>query len=146
MTLLQPTDVPSRNGINNAITTEIGDHADTLDTTGEHYDSGWILLPLRAGFTFSGENPMYRKISHTIYLRGRVARTSGTWTTGNTAIGDLPAGFRPSTSNILFATVIGSPGVAGRMFVTSAGVVNVNALTGTPAGTDGISLASAFPD
>lgn len=146
MTLLQPTDVPSRMGINNAITSEIADHTDTADTVGEHYDSGWILLPLRSGFTFSGENPMYRRIGSVIYMRGRVARTSGNWTTGNTPIGDLPADCRPSTSNILYATTIGSPGVGGRMFVTSAGVVNVNALSGTPLGTDGIPLTASFPN
>lgn len=146
MALLQPTDVPSRSGINNAITGVMDDHIDPADPVGLHYDSGWILLPLRAGFTFSGENPMYRRLGNVIYMRGRVARTSGNWTTGNTAIGDLPAGFRPSTSNILYATTIGSPGVAGRMFITSAGVVNVNALSGTPAGTDGIPLTASFPN
>lgn len=146
MALLQGTDVPSRAGINAAITSTMDDHTDPNDPLGLHYDSGWILLPLRAGFTFSGENPMYRRLGNVIYMRGRVARTSGNWTTGNTAIGDLPAGFRPSTSNILYATTIGSPGVAGRMFITSAGVVNVNALSGTPLGTDGIPLTASFPN
>lgn len=146
MALLQPTDVPSRTGINAAIQSTMDAHASTTDPASLHYDSGWINIPLRSGFTFSGETPAYRKIGSVIYMRGRVARTSGTWTTGNTAIGDLPAGFRPSTSNVLFASVIGSPGVPGRVFVTSAGVVNVNALSGTPAGTEGISLAAAFPN
>lgn len=146
MTLLQPTDVPSRTGINAAIQSTMDAHTSLTDTVGLHYDSGWITLVLRSGFQLSGETPMYRRIGSVIYMRGRVARTSGTWTTTTTAVADLPAGFRPSTSNILYATIIGSPGVAGRMFISSAGVVNVHALTGTPAGTDGIPLTAAFPN
>lgn len=146
MALLQPSDVPSRSGINAAITSTMDDHSSLTNPTGLHYDSGWVLLPLRTGFQSNGETPMYRRIGSIIFMRGRVARISGTWTTGNTAVADLPAGFRPSTSNILYATTIGSPGVPGRMFITSAGVVNVNALSGTPAGTDGIPLTASFPN
>lgn len=143
---LQPSGVPSRSAIQNAIDEAVDVHASTTDTIGLHYDSGWVLLPLRAGFQANGETPMYRRIGSIIFMRGRVSRTSGNWTTSNTAVADLPAGFRPSTSNILYATTIGSPGVGGRMFVTSAGVVNVNALSGTPLGTDGIPLTASFPN
>lgn len=150
MTLLQPTDVPSRTGINNAITTEIGDHTDPADTAGDHYDSGWVALPLRTNVALSGETPMYRKIGRVIYMRGRVVvTTAGNWSTTATAVGDLPAGFRPSTSNILFAEVIGTAGSSapGRMFVTSAGVVNVNTVTGTmDRTTNAFPLTAAFPD
>lgn len=146
MALLQPSDVPSRAGINAAITSTMDDHTDLNDPAGLHYDSGWILLPLRAGFQFSGENPMYRRIGSIIFMRGRVSRISGTWTTGNTPVADLPAGFRPSTSNILYLTSIGASTIPARMFITSAGVVNVNALSGTPAGTEGIPLTASFPN
>jgi len=143
MTLLVGTDVPSRAGINNAITTEIAAHASTSNPASLHYDSRWILLPLRAGFGVSGETPMYRRIGSVIYLRGRVVPPVN-WTTGNQAFGDLPAGFVPSTSNVLFASTAGSPGVAARFFITSAGVCNANVLTGTSAGA--IHLSCAFPN
>lgn len=146
MALLQPTDVPSRSGINNAITSTMDEHTDPTDPTGLHYDSGWILIPLRAGFTFSGENPMYRRLGNVIYLRGRVATTASTFTTATVAVGDLPAGFRPSTSNVVFATTSGSPGVGARFFVTSAGVINVNLLAGVAATNGGVPLSCAFPN
>jgi hypothetical protein len=145
MTLLQPSDVPSRSGINNAITSEIAAHASLTNTAGLHYDSGWILIPLRANFQASGENPSYRRIGSVIYLRGRVQPINGvTWSTANTAWGDLPAGFVPSTPNVLFASTSGSPGVAARFFITSAGVCNANLLSGT--GTGAIHLSCAYPN
>lgn len=147
---LQPSDVPSRSGIQAAIDEAVDDHASTTDAAGDHYDSGWINIPLRSGFTFSGETPAYRRIGDVIYMRGRVVRTTaGNWTTSSTSIGDLPAGFRPSTSNILFAHVIGSGASAsnGRMFVTSAGVINVNTVTGTSdAMANAFPLTAAFPN
>lgn len=150
MALLQPTDVPSRSGINNAITGVMDDHIDPADPVGLHYDSGWINIPLRSGYTFSGETPAYRRIGSVIYMRGRVIRTTaGNWTTSSQAIGDLPAGFRPSTTNILFAEVIGTAAAAsmGRMFVTSAGVINVNTVTGTSDGVaNAFPLTAAFPN
>lgn len=145
MALLQASDVPSRTGINNAITTTVDDHADTTDTIGEHYDSGWQTLVLRANFALSGETPMYRKIGHTIYLRGRVVPTSGTWTTGNTPFADIPAGFRPSTSNVLFASTVATPTMGlARFFITSAGVLNASVASGTP--TNAIHISCAYPD
>lgn len=144
MALLQPTDVPSRTGINAAISSTVDEHADPLDAAGEHYDSGWQTLVLRANFGISGETPMYRRIGNVIYLRGRVIPTSGNWTTGNTAFADIPAGFRPGTSNVLFASTSGSPGVPARFFITSAGVCNANLLTGT--GTGAIHLSCAYPN
>ena len=146
MTLLQPTDVPSRSGINNAITSEIANHASTTDPVGQHYDSGWILLPLRANFATSGETPMYRRIGSVIYLRGRVMCTGAqTWTTGNVPFADIPAGFRPSTSNVLFATTIATPTMGlARFFVTSAGVLNASVVSGTP--TQAIHLSCAYPN
>ena len=141
--LLQPTDVPSRSGINAAITSTMDDHTSLTNPNGLHYDSGWINIVLRSGYQSSGETPAYRRIGSVIYMRGRVLRTTaGNWTTTAVAVGDLPAGFRPSTSNILFAEVIGSAAAAsmGRMFVTSSGVINVNTVTGTSD-----ALANAFP-
>lgn len=124
MTLLQPTDVPSRAGINNAITTEIEAHASTTDPAGQHYDSGWINITLRAGFTVSGETPRYRRIGSTVYLRGRIA---GTFAAGNTYIvGDVPAGFRPNPL-ILFPLAGSSAATSGgRLWVDTSGQINVN--------------------
>jgi hypothetical protein len=145
MALLQATDVPSRTGINAAITSTVDDHADPADASGEHYDSGWITLPLRSGFSISGETPMYRKIGHVIYLRGRVAASSPTWSTANVPFADIPAGFRPSTSNVLFATTIATPTMGlARFFITSAGVLNASVVSGTP--TQAIHISCAYPD
>jgi hypothetical protein len=127
MTLLQPSDIPSRTGINNAITSEIGEHADTADTLGEHYDSGWTDIPLRAGYAAMGETPRYRRIGRAVYLRGRVGISGG----GNFAanvqvvVGDIPANFRPNPL-VMFA-VAGATGSAsgGRFWVDTSGQLNM---------------------
>lgn len=124
MTLLQPTDVPSRSGINNAISSEIAAHASTTDPNGPHYDSGWIDIPLRGGFSASGETPRYRRVGRQVFLRGRVG---GTFAAGNTYIvGDVPAGFRP---NPLILYPLGGSSAAtsgGRFWIDTSGQINVN--------------------
>ena len=124
MTLLQPSGVPSRTAINNAITSEIANHASLTDVNGLHYDSGWIDIPLRAGFSTSGEAPRYRRIGRQVFLRGRVA---GTFAAGNTyVIGDVPAGFRPNPL-ILFPLAGSNAATSGgRLWVDTTGQVNVN--------------------
>lgn len=124
MALLQPSDVPSRSGINNAITSEIANHASLTDVNGLHYDSGWIDVTLRAGFSASSEAPRYRRIGRQVFLRGRVA---GTFAAGNTYIlGDIPAGFRPNPL-ILFPLAGSNAATSGgRLWVDTSGQINVN--------------------
>lgn len=131
MTLLQPSDVPSRNGINNAITSEIGEHADPGDTLGDHYDSGWQTLTLRSGFQTSGETPQYRKLGHVVYIRGRVVPISGTFSTGGSPVADIPAGFRPTVANEVFATAFGLTPIMGRFFIGSGGAITVDPASAT---------------
>lgn len=144
MTLLLPSDVPSMDGINDAITTELAAHASTTNPASQHYDSGWVLLPLRAGMGASSETPMYRRIGSVAYLRGRLVNNAASWGSGTTAIGDVPSDLAPTTSNVIFATVFGSPGIGGRLFVNSSGSVNVNLFTGTLAGTNPVSLNCSY--
>jgi len=138
MTLLQPSDVPSRTGINNAITTEISNHSTEVNTASLHYDSGWVTIPLRATFNPSGETPMVRRIGKMVYMRGRIG---GTITAGGTVIvGDIPAGFRPSTLS-MFAVAGSDANAAGRFWVNTAGELNYS-LTITKS--NGVSCASSY--
>lgn len=60
----------------------------------DNNDSGWIDLPLNAGWTmndYDTEKPQYRKVGKVVMLRGLVNATSEA---GN-LISTLPAGFRP---------------------------------------------------
>lgn len=124
MALLQPTDVPSRSGINNAIQSMMDAHASTTDPNSQHYDSGWIDIPYRPGFSTSGEAARYRRIGRQVFIRGRVA---GTFAAGNTyIIGDVPAGFRPNPL-ILFPLAGSNAATSGgRLWVDTSGQINVN--------------------
>lgn len=127
MTLLQPSDVPSRSGINNAITSEIANHASLTDLASLHYDSGWITLTLNAGWSATGETPQYRRIGSAVYVRGRVTDADASITAGTYQIATLPVGFRPTVANMVFAFAGGSGTTsAGRLFVTSGGVITIN--------------------
>lgn len=138
MTLLQPSGVPSRTAINNLVTSEIANHASTTDPLGLHYDSGWVAIPLRATFSASGETPSVRRIGSAVYLRGRIG---GTITAGGTVIvGDIPAGFRPSTLS-MFAVSGSDANAAGRFWVNTAGELNFS-LTITKS--NGVSCASSY--
>lgn len=138
MALLQPSDVPSRSGINNAITSTVDEHASLTDVNGLHYDSGWVNIPLRATFSASGETPQVRRVGKTVHLRGRIG---GTITAGGTVIvGDIPAGFRPSVLS-MFAVSGSDANAAGRFWVNTAGELNFS-LTITK--TNGISCASSY--
>lgn len=127
MALLQPGDVPSRSGINNAITSEIANHASLTDVNGLHYDSGWIDIPLRAGYTSSGEVPRYRRIGRQVFLRGRLAPTAGTFAANvQVVVGDLPANFRPNPLTVW--ALAGSSGTlsGGRWWVDTTGAINIH--------------------
>ena len=142
MTLLQPSDVPSREGINNAITSEIGKAISTTDPASQFYDTGWFDVPLRTGYVSVGEVVRYRRIGRQVFMRGRVARENGTVFAANSqqAVGDVPAGFRPNPL-IAFA-IAGSDGTnsGGRFWIDVSGQINVQARA-TPTN---ISLACTF--
>lgn len=123
MTLLQPSETPSRTGINNAISSEDAAHVAAM-----HADSGWIDVTFRTGFESVAEALRYRRIGHDIYLRGRVGRTGGAaFAAGSTyIIGDLPAGFRPNP--LIMFTPAGSSAATsgGRFWITTSGEINLN--------------------
>lgn len=127
MALLQPSDVPSRSGINNAITSEIGLHASTTDPNSLHYDSGWIDVTFRTGFTWSAEPVRYRRIGRMVFIRGRVAPTAGSFGAGTTqVVADIPAGFRPNPL-VMFALAGSNAATSvGRFWVNTSGEININ--------------------
>lgn len=102
-------------------------------------DTAWANVTLNSGFTaVSGETPQYRIKDGRVELRGRV---DGTWSTSTSTIGTLPAGFRPSQSNAMWASFIAST-VGARVWVSSGGALNGNAMSGTPTGA--LSLTGSF--
>lgn len=127
MALLQPSDVPSRTGINAAITSTVDAHASTTDVNGLHYDSGWIDVTFRTGFTWSGEAVRYRRIGRMIYIRGRVAPTAGSFAAGSSQIvADIPAGFRPNPLVMFAAAGSTAATSGGRFWISALGEINVN--------------------
>lgn len=132
MALLQPSDVPSRAGINSAITSTVDEHASTTDVNGQHYDSGWIDVTFRTGFTFSGEAVRYRRIGRMVFIRGRVAPTAGSFAAGSTnTVADIPAGFRPNPLVMFAAAGSNAATSGGRFWITTTGEIIVNP-SGTP--------------
>lgn len=79
-------------------------------------DSGWQTVSSFSN-SYSGTNVAYRKINNVVYLRGRV--NGGT---ANAGAFTLPSGYRPSTSEAVFA-------------VQQYGTSNINYVT---VGTDGV--------
>lgn len=142
MTLLQPTDTPSRTGINNAITSEIANHASTTNVASQHYDSGWQVLTLRAGYQGQGETPRYRRIGDVVHIMGRIQpNPAGNFpVTAAVPVADLPAGFRPSLGLRMFAAV-GALGPGGRLYYDTAGVVQLHV---TVANNGNFSLSGSF--
>lgn len=134
---LEPTDVPSRQGINDAIDEAVFDHADPADPDGPHYDSGWITLPLAIGAPTGGETPEYRRIGKIVHLRGRMAFPS--IGTGNTVVANLPAGFRPSKLT-MWARAENSATNNGRLWVATNGAVTIS----PQAATTSTSVACTF--
>lgn len=110
MTLLQPTDTPSRTGINNAITSEIADHASLTDPLSLHYDTGWVLVPVADPLlvAYPGRAPAVRRVGKIVQFTGSYNPAApGTIPAGATtyAFGNLPAGFRPG--NFTVVTIMG---------------------------------------
>lgn len=85
---LLPGDVPSRQGIQDAIDEVRTDVMNILN----NMDSGWQTLTLLSPWTGSA---MYRVINNVVYLNGNVSRPSGT----NTDIASLPELIRPTYSH-----------------------------------------------
>jgi len=125
---LQPSDVPSRSGIQAAINEAVDDHASTIDPLSQHYDTGWQPIPPRAGYQTSGETPQYRRIGEIVLVRGRVQpNPAGNFTADATVIvADLPAGARPGA--LTMWPVAGSTAATsgGRFWFATNGSINVN--------------------
>lgn len=141
MALLQTTDVPSMDGINNAITSTVEDHASTTDEASQHYDSGWIDVPLAANMVGSGETPRYRRLGKIVQMRGRVDWTGNSFPTpGPTIVATLPAGFRPSQLT-LWALAGTSPSTDGRFWINTSGQINISPAAAV---SDAVSIAGSF--
>ena len=104
-------------------------------------DVPWIALPYGAGWADYGggfEPAEYRLDRGIVQLRGMVTKSGGAPAAGNT-IATLPAGFRPTTGNVLFGVATGATHTFGRIDVTTAGSIVWRA--GSAVETDYVSLA-----
>lgn len=89
-------------------------------------DTGWVDVPLRAGFT-NNVTLQVRSLGEHVYCKGRVA---GSFTTGNVIIGDIPAGFRPvGTVHRPALTFNTNAAVTGSAAIGTDGTFNVSAST-----------------
>lgn len=102
------------------------------------YDTGWVNVPLRAGFT-NTVTLQVRRIGVTAFLRGRV---TGSYTTGNVIVADVAAGFRPSSQPPRPAvTFDNNATVVGSAVIGLDGSINVSAQT---AGTRAANLYASW--
>lgn len=85
-------------------------------------DTSSATVPLRSGFTHNVTLTVTRD-GNTVFLRGRV---SGSFTTGNQIIGDIPVGFRPTTTQRPSFTTQTSVGTWASSAITSAGEIYVS--------------------
>ena len=97
-------------------------------------DGAWVVVwqppsseevPLRAGFTNNVDLVVIRD-GDLVTAQGRV---SGTFTTGNVIIGDVPPGFRPGTTERPALTFNTTAAVTGSAAILSTGEINVSAST-----------------
>lgn len=92
-------------------TNAIANNTSAIDALeSKHTDSGWRNLSLMSGWTktpYATEDPQYRKIGNTVYLKGLVNATAAAGTT----IATLPSGF--STPGRFFTRLAQSVGQTG---------------------------------
>jgi hypothetical protein len=135
MTLLQPTDVPSRDGINAAITSEIAEHTDPNDPAGPHYRGAWTTVTkVSPAASMANITLQYRVTGFMVEWRvaGNTAAAvtagiSGDHTNQNITTGSIPATLRPAFGNWHF---IISLGVAAHILITPGGTVTWSATEG----------------
>lgn len=73
------------------------------------YDTGWVTVPLRSGFTNQGGAPMQvRRVGKIVRLRWGITSTGLTAGSGYVPIADVPAGFRPTGVNAVYCSVASS--------------------------------------
>lgn len=95
-------------------------------------DSGWINLSLRSGFVnYSGGAPLqYRLVGNMVYLRGRVARTTGKLEARSAyTVSSVPSEINATKA---FRSLIagGESSQWGRMALTSGGNITLAAISG----------------
>lgn len=131
---LLPGDVPSRQGIQDAINEAYND----LDNRFNDMDSGWVALTLNSAWSGSAQ---YRVINNVVYLNGEVSRASGS----QTIIATLPSALHP-LYNHLGMVRLSSPFTMVAFGVSAAdgGLRIVNAHY-TNGGTLTLSAVSPFP-
>lgn len=92
------------------------------DPNGAYYDTGWVNLTLKSGWTVQqGNTPALRRIGNVVYAKGTVSRASGT---GNIELADIPAGFEPFHSTFYFPSTISSS--TNTNGLVANGVININ--------------------
>lgn len=112
MVLLQPTDIPSMDGINDAITSEIAEHSNVpADPTSPHYDSGWLPLTGTPDPNLNLPIREYRIKMGMVQIRfsGTIVNPISVSNTGNFTdqfVGQLPVGARPGGGGINSSTPV----------------------------------------
>lgn len=131
---LLPGDVPSRQGIQDAIDEVYND----LDNRINQMDSGWVALTLNSAWSGSAQ---YRVINNVVYLNGSVSRASGNETT----IATVPSSIRPLYSYT--ATVrLNSPfGMVPFAVSAADGAMRIANAQYTNGGTLPLSSAGPYP-
>ena len=100
-------------------------------------DSGWVDVPLRAGFVALGtgspasQRLRVRKIGNVVYMQGGITNATVVAST-TVAVADVPAGYWPVAVNSIQAAGSSSAAALCPAFVTDAGVVELR-----PSGTVG---------
>lgn len=89
------------------------------------YDTGWENVPLRAGFTHNLQLQV-RRIGLVVYAQGRV---TGSFTTSNVIIGDIPVGFRPTTAERPALTFNTNAALGGSAAIATSGEIAISAQT-----------------
>lgn len=131
---LLPGDVPSRQGIQDAINEVYND----LDNRFNDMDSGWVSLTLNPAWSGSAQ---YRVINNVVYLNGEVSRASGS----QTIIATLPSSIHP-IYNHLGIVRLNSPFTMVAFGVSAAdGGLRIANAQYTNGGTLALSAVSPFP-
>ena len=100
-------------------------------------DTGWKTLPLASGYQSYGSSPApaYRVKGDTVYFRGQVAPTSGTWGVGAFAfVTALPAEAQPTLGAGGYVMVVcasGSNAIFHRVYIAAGNTATMTCGVGT---------------
>ena len=100
--------------------------------TGGQGDTGWLSLPMAAGWTYYSA-VQYRRIGNRVHVRGTIRDDSAVITAGTYTSATMPAGYRPGAAQYwpAVAWVSGGTDVFAQTCITTAGELYVIVNGGT---------------